>query len=112
VHIAHNVEVGEHSLLLAQVGIAGSTRVGRYVTLAGQVGVLDHVHIGDQTVVLAQSGIAKDVPPQSILTGSPAIAHQHWRRVQSCIPRLPDLFKRLRALEQRLALLEKGESKQ
>ncbi|RMF90737.1 MAG: UDP-3-O-(3-hydroxymyristoyl)glucosamine N-acyltransferase [Nitrospinota bacterium] len=111
VHIAHNVEVGAHSLLLAQVGIAGSVRVGEGVTLAGQVGVLDHVTIGDQAVIIAQSGVAKDVPPRAVLTGSPAIDHRHWRRVQSCIPRLPDLVARLRHLEQRIAALEKGEER-
>lgn len=111
VHIAHNVEIGEHSLLLAQVGISGSTRVGKQVTLAGQVGVLDHLQIGDQAIILAQSGIARDVPSGAILTGTPAIDHHHWRRVQSCIPKLPELIKKLRQLEQRIATLEKGEGK-
>ncbi len=111
VHIAHNVEIGEHSLLLAQVGISGSTRVGKQVTLAGQVGVLDHLQIGDQAIVLAQSGIARDVPPGAILTGTPAIDHHLWRLVQSCIPKLPELVKKLRQLEQRIATLEKGEGK-
>ena len=83
VHIAHNVEVGEDNLLLAQVGISGSCRLGTHVTLAGQVGVIDHVHIGDHATVIAQAGIAKDVEPHAIMAGSVAMPHPVWRRVQA-----------------------------
>jgi UDP-3-O-[3-hydroxymyristoyl] glucosamine N-acyltransferase len=106
VHIAHNVEVGEDNLLLAQVGISGSCRLGKQVTLAGQVGMIDHVTVGDHATVIAQSGIARDVEPRAILAGTVAMPHQLWRRVQVAIPRLPELLRTVTALEQRLAALE------
>jgi UDP-3-O-[3-hydroxymyristoyl] glucosamine N-acyltransferase len=106
VHIAHNVEVGEDNLLLAQVGISGSCHLGAHVTLAGQVGLRDHIHIGDQATIIAQSGIAQDVQPQTVMSGSPAIPHHLWRRVQAATPRLPELLRTVAALERRLAALE------
>jgi UDP-3-O-[3-hydroxymyristoyl] glucosamine N-acyltransferase len=106
VHIAHNVEVGEDNLLLAQVGISGSCRLGQHVTLAGQVGLSDHIEIGDGATVIAQSGIAKDVAPHTIMAGTVAMPHHVWRRVQVATPRLPDLLRTVAALEQRLAALE------
>jgi UDP-3-O-[3-hydroxymyristoyl] glucosamine N-acyltransferase len=106
VHIAHNVEVGEDNLLLAQVGISGSCRLGKQVTLAGQVGMIDHVTVGDHATVIAQSGIARDVEPRAILAGTVAMPHQLWRRVQAATPRLPELLRTVTALEQRLAALE------
>jgi UDP-3-O-[3-hydroxymyristoyl] glucosamine N-acyltransferase len=106
VHIAHNVEVGEDNLLLAQVGISGSCRLGKHVTLAGQVGLKDHLEIGDHASVVAQSGLAKDVEPHAIMAGTVALPHQLWRRVQAAIPRLPQVLRTIAALEQRLARLE------
>ncbi len=111
VHIAHNVEVGEDNLLLAQVGISGSCRLGTHVTLAGQVGLSDHVEIGDHATVIAQSGIAKDVEPRAILTGSPALPHNLWRRVQAATPRLPELLRTVAALERRIAALEASQAR-
>ena len=106
VHIAHNVEVGEDNLLLAQVGISGSCRLGTHVTLAGQVGVIDHVHLGDPATVIAQAGIAKDVEPRAVMAGSVAMPHPVWRRVQAATPRLPELLRTVAALERRIATLE------
>jgi UDP-3-O-[3-hydroxymyristoyl] glucosamine N-acyltransferase len=106
VHIAHNVEVGEDNLLLAQVGISGSCRLGHRVTLAGQVGVIDHVDIGDQATVIAQSGIAQDVEAGAVMAGTVAMPHAVWRRVQAVMPRLPGLWRTVAALERRLAALE------
>jgi UDP-3-O-[3-hydroxymyristoyl] glucosamine N-acyltransferase len=106
VHIAHNVEVGEDNLLLAQVGISGSCRLGKGVTLAGQVGLIDHVDIGDGATVIAQSGVAKDVAPRAVMAGTAAMPHQLWRRVQAATPRLPELLRTVAALERRLAVLE------
>lgn len=106
VHIAHNVEVGEDNLLLAQVGISGSCRLGHHVTLAGQVGLKDHLEVGDHASVVAQSGLAKDVEPHAVMAGSVAMPHQVWRRVQVALPKLPQLLRTIAALEQRVALLE------
>jgi UDP-3-O-[3-hydroxymyristoyl] glucosamine N-acyltransferase len=111
VHIAHNVEVGEDNLLLAQVGISGSCRLGTHVTLAGQVGLIDHVRIGDHATVIAQAGIAKDVEPRVIMSGTPAIPHNVWRRMQAAAPRLPELLRTVAALEQRLAALEANQTR-
>jgi UDP-3-O-[3-hydroxymyristoyl] glucosamine N-acyltransferase len=111
VHIAHNVEVGEDNLLLAQVGISGSCHLGTHVTLAGQVGVIDHVHIGDHATVIAQAGIAQDVEPQAIMAGSVAMPHPVWRRVQAATPRLPELLRTVAALERRIAALEANQTR-
>jgi UDP-3-O-[3-hydroxymyristoyl] glucosamine N-acyltransferase len=111
VHIAHNVEVGEDNLLLAQVGISGSCRLGTHVTLAGQVGLSDHVQIGDHATIIAQSGIAKDVEPRAVLTGTPALPHNLWRRVQAATPRLPELLRTVAALERRIATLEASQAR-
>jgi carbonic anhydrase/acetyltransferase-like protein (isoleucine patch superfamily) len=93
VQIAHNVDVGAHSLIVAQVGIAGSSKLGRGVVLAGQVGVADHVSIGDGVQVGAQSGIKDDAPAGSILFGSPAQPIQDTIRQTLLIRKLPELFK-------------------
>jgi UDP-3-O-[3-hydroxymyristoyl] glucosamine N-acyltransferase len=106
VHVAHNVTVGENTILVAQVGISGSTTIGRHVVLAGQVGVAGHIHIGDYVMVGAQSGIANDVPVGEILSGSVAMAHKTWLKVQRIMPRLPELKKQVTALEKRLRRLE------
>jgi UDP-3-O-[3-hydroxymyristoyl] glucosamine N-acyltransferase len=108
VHVAHNVTVGENTVLVAQVGISGSTTIGRHVVLAGQVGVAGHVHIGDNVMVGGQSGIASDVPSGEILSGSVAMPHKTWLRVQHVMPRLPELRKQVNALEKRLRRLEEG----
>jgi UDP-3-O-[3-hydroxymyristoyl] glucosamine N-acyltransferase len=105
VQVGHNVEVGEHSVLVAQVGIAGSSRLGRGVVLAGQVGVTDHVTIGDGAMATAQSGIAHDIEPGARLLGTPARPIVHAKRMVVAAARLPELLQRVRALEQRLERL-------
>jgi UDP-3-O-[3-hydroxymyristoyl] glucosamine N-acyltransferase len=107
VHIGHNVVVGEDTILVAQVGIAGSATVGHRVILAGQVGIAGRLHIGDGAMVGPQSGVGKDVPPGGTVSGAPAIDHRTWRRTTHVIPRLPELLKRLRALEKKVETLEK-----
>jgi len=106
VQIAHNVQVGEDSVIVAQVGISGSSRIGSRVTLAGQVGVTDHVQIGDNAVVGAQAGVSKDVPEGAIVLGAPAVPHLEFKRQLAATARLPQLGKTLRAMEARLRALE------
>lgn len=106
VQIGHNVRVGADTVIVAQVGISGSARIGSRVTLAGQVGVVDHVEIGDDVIVGAQSGVTKDIPPGSVVLGSPAIPHADFKRRVATVARLPEMRKVLRALEERLAALE------
>src|SRR5437879_5234975 len=106
VQIGHNVEIGEHSIIVAQVGISGSCRVGRGVVLAGQVGVADHLTIGDGAVVAAQSGLARDVAPGEKVFGTPARPLIEAKRIFVLEGDLPELARRLRSAERRLAQLE------
>ena len=106
VQVGHNVEIGEHSIIVALVGISGSCRIGRGVVLAGQVGVNDHVTIGDGAVVAAQSGIARDVAPGEKMLGSPARPLMESKRLFVLEGELPELVRRLRDAERRLADLE------
>ena len=108
VHVAHNVIVGDHTLLIAQVGIAGSVTIGKHVILAGQVGVAPHVVIGDHVMVGPQSGIAKSIPDNQVVTGTPGMPHKHFLKVQRIIQSLPDLRKRILHLEKKLKKPEMG----
>jgi UDP-3-O-[3-hydroxymyristoyl] glucosamine N-acyltransferase len=105
VQVGHNVEVGEHSLLVAQVGVSGSSRLGRGVVLGGQVGVADHVTLGDGVMAAAQSGIPSDVEAGSRVFGTPARPMVQAKRIAVAQGRLPELLQRVRALEQRLERL-------
>ncbi len=96
------MQIGEGCLLVAQVGIAGSSRLGRYVVLAGQVGVADHVSIGDGAIVAAQSGVAGNLQGGQRYFGSPAREHGKQLRTMVYLNRLPELFDRVEDLERRL----------
>lgn len=102
VHLAHNVTVGEHSLLVAQVGVAGSSKLGRHVALGGQVGLVGHIELGDGVQVGAQSGVNHSVPPGQTVSGSPARPHQEWLQIMGHLPKLPTIHRRLQELEQQL----------
>lgn len=102
VHIAHNVRVGAHSVIVAQVGIAGSSTIGQRVTLAGQVGIPGHVNIGDGAVLAAQAGVFGDVPANARYSGYPARPHNEALRAQAALFKLPSIVKRIRALERAL----------
>lgn len=106
VQIAHNVVIGENSIIVSQVGISGSTKVGTHVTLAGQVGLVGHIQVGDNVMIGAQSGVTKSVPDNAILSGSPAINHRLWKKSQVSLLKLPDALKTIRALEKRVQELE------
>ena len=107
VHIAHNVVVGEDTVLVAQVGISGSVTIGDHAILAGQAGVAQHVTIGSRVTVGARSGVVKSVPDDQIVSGYPEMPHRLWLKVSSIIPKLPDMNKKLRELEKRIERLEK-----
>jgi UDP-3-O-[3-hydroxymyristoyl] glucosamine N-acyltransferase len=106
IQIGHNCEVGEYSRFAAQVGLGGSTRVGKWCQFGGQTGCADHVTIGDRAKAAAQSGIPNDVAADTIVGGTPAIEVHTWRRMSAAAPRLPELLRRVRALEKRLDLSE------
>jgi UDP-3-O-[3-hydroxymyristoyl] glucosamine N-acyltransferase len=99
VQVGHASEVGDNSLLCAQVGLAGSSKIGKSVILTGQVGVAGHLEIGDGVVVTAQSGIGHDIEPGSIVSGSPSMDNKIWLRSTVLFRRLPELLKRIEALE-------------
>ncbi len=108
VQIAHNVVIGDHVVLVAQVGISGSTVVGPHAILAGQVGVAGHLSIGEKAVVGAQGGVTKDVAPGTYVWGTPAAPFDKYSKSLSHINRLPKLLERLSELEKKLAALEKA----
>lgn len=107
VHIGHNARVGKHVLMIAQVGVAGSATIGNGVVLAGQVGVGGHLTVGDGARIGAQGGVIGDVPPGETYSGYPARPHREAMRAQGALFKLPDLLRRLRALES--AVLGKGD---
>ena len=109
VQIGHNVQVGPDAVIVAQVGISGSSAIGARATLAGQVGVVDHVRIGEDAIVGAQAGVTKDVPAGAIVLGSPAGPHQDFKRQLAALARLPELRRAVQALEARLRAVEAGQ---
>ena len=108
VHIAHNVIVGEDSLIVAQVGIAGSTKIGHHAIIAGQAGISGHLTIGSHVTVGPMTGVGKSVSDGEVVSsGSPSMPHKTWLRVQRIIPALPEMKKKIAALEKQLADLKK-----
>jgi len=112
VQIAHNVVVGQHCILVAQVGISGSVRLGNYVTLAGQVGVAGHLEIADQIVVGAQTGINKTLSARDTYMGYPAVPAAEWREQVAQVHRLSKLIERVKRLEKALEKQDSGSAKE
>jgi UDP-3-O-[3-hydroxymyristoyl] glucosamine N-acyltransferase len=108
VHIAHNVQVGAHALLLGQVGIGGSTVIEDYAILASQSGVSDHVTVGARAVVLAQAGVTKDVPPGEQVIGFPAANRREALHEMAALRRIAGHLKSLDELVQLLPALRDG----
>ncbi len=106
VQVAHNDHIGEHSILVAQVGLAGSITLERRVTLGGQVGVADHVTIGEGALVAAKAGVANDIPPGETHLGIPSHPAVHAKRMFGALALLPKWMQKVRALEKRLRALE------
>jgi len=106
VQIAHNVVIGENSIIVAQVGISGSTRLGRGVIIGGQAGLVGHIEIGDRVMVAGQAGVHDDIPAGNVVSGSPHRPHREWLRIEACISRLPEMRQTVKALTKRIAVLE------
>jgi len=104
VQIGHNVTVGEHCLVVSQVGVAGSTRLGNYVILAGQVGLAGHIKIGNRVSVAAQSGVMHNIPDGEKWMGAPAQPDRQAKRQFIAMQQLPDLLRRVAELEKRAGL--------
>ncbi len=106
VHIGHNCQIGANNLIVAQTGISGSTIVGDNVTFGGQVGTVGHIHIGGNSVYAARSGITNDMPEGVFCAGFPVQPHQEWLRMQATLKRLPQMLKRIKELERKVAQQE------
>ena len=102
VQVAHNVEIGENTVIASQAGISGSTKIGKQVVLAGQVGVVGHIKVGDGAIVAAQSGISKSVPEGVTYFGSPAFEKGQYMKSIVLFRKLPDMMKRIQELEEKL----------
>lgn len=108
VQIGHNVEIGAHTVIAAQTGIAGSTKIGKHCRIGGQVGFVGHVNIADGTQIQAQSGIAGPIEePNKAWFGSPAIPYRDYIRSYAVFKKLPDLYRQLHRLEQEVQQLRK-----
>jgi len=101
IQIAHGVEIGEYTAIAAQTGISGSTRVGSWVMMGGQVGLVGHLEIGDQMQIGAQAGVTKSFNTKGLIAGYPARPHMELRRIDASLSKLPELLKRVRALEEK-----------
>jgi len=96
VQVGHGSNIGEDTLLCAQVGLAGSTEIGKSAILAGQVGVAGHCKVGDRVIITAQSGTHGDIPAGAMISGSPGFDHKQWLRSTTIFQKLPELAKELR----------------
>jgi UDP-3-O-[3-hydroxymyristoyl] glucosamine N-acyltransferase len=99
IQIAHNVEIGEHTVIAAQTGIAGSTKIGRNCMIGGQVGIVGHIVIGDRVRIQAQSGISRNIKDDEVLQGSPAMVYGDYNKSYVHFRNLPRLVQRLENLE-------------
>ena len=105
VHVAHNVVIGRHCLVMGQVGFAGSTRLGDYCVIASQSGIAGHLKLGQQATVGAKSGVMRDVPDKGTVLGTPAVPDKQAKRQFIAIQQLPELIRKVRDLEKQIAEL-------
>ena len=107
VQIAHNVVIGDNSVIVAQVGISGSTKLGRSVMVGGQTGMVGHINIGDNVMIAAGSGIHRDIKPGEIVGGAMQMPYKEWLQVEACRSKLPEMRATLRGLVKKVDDLEK-----
>ena len=106
VQVGHNCKIGEDNIIIAQVGIAGSTKLGDRVTMAGKSSVIGHLKLGDDSVIAAHSLVINSLTPNSFVSGVPARPHAEDMRIQAAAGRLPELLKEIKELQKRVADLE------
>ena len=99
IQIAHNVEIGEHTVIAAQTGIAGSTKIGKHCMIGGQVGIVGHIVIGDRVKIQAQSGISRNIKSDEVLQGSPALNYGDYNKSYVHFKNLPRIVNRIEDLE-------------
>ncbi len=107
VHVAHNVVIGEHCIIVAQVGISGSVNIGKGSILAGQAGVVGHITIGEGSIVYSQCAVTKSIPARSAVSGTPSRPHGEAKRIQAYTQKLPQYVKTIQELQKRIEKLEK-----
>ena len=106
VHLAHNVSLGRHNLIMGQCGFAGSVQLGDYCVIFSQSGIAGHLKLGPQATVGAKSGVMRDIPAQGVEVGIPAQPDKQMKRQLVAMKQLPELIKRMRAAEKELAELK------
>jgi UDP-3-O-[3-hydroxymyristoyl] glucosamine N-acyltransferase len=106
VHVAHNVVLGRHCLIMGQVGFAGSTRLGDYCVVASQSGIADHLTIGNQVTIGAKTGVMRDIPDGGKVLGTPAVPDKQAKRQIIALQQLPELIRRMRDLEKQVEQLK------
>ena len=109
IQVAHNVEIGQDTVIAAQAGISGSTKVGKNCVIAGQVGIVGHLTLGDRTTIGAQAGVGKSTTPGTVELGSPSFDHKKYLRTYAAFKRLPDLVERINELEKKVVNLSRSE---
>ncbi|MBI5748308.1 MAG: UDP-3-O-(3-hydroxymyristoyl)glucosamine N-acyltransferase [Nitrospinae bacterium] len=107
VQIAHNVTIGDNTVIAGQTGVSGSCNIGKNVIMGGQVGLADHLNIGDGVIVGGKAGVTGDIEA-GVYSGIPAIEHNQWKRIQAGLTKLPELIKKVRELEKRVEELIKA----
>jgi UDP-3-O-[3-hydroxymyristoyl] glucosamine N-acyltransferase len=105
VHVAHNVVMGRHCLVMGQVGFAGSTQLGDYVIVASQSGIAGHLKLGHQAMIGAKSGVMRDIPDSGKVLGIPAMPDKQAKRQIIAVQQLPELIRRMRELEKQVTEL-------
>jgi UDP-3-O-[3-hydroxymyristoyl] glucosamine N-acyltransferase len=106
VQVAHNCQIGEDCIIVAQAGLAGSVTLGRHVTLGGQVALVDHVVVGDDAMISGQSGVFNNVAAGTIVSGTPAMPHKERLKCAAVYPHLPEMRKTLNKLASRMSTVE------
>ncbi len=109
VQLGHNVIVGDRTFIVALTGVAGSTKIGNDSTIAAQVGIAGHLNIGSNVTIAAKSGVAQDIEDNAIVGGVPATNYKNFMKILSLMPKYPEVFKRLKRIEQELKLDEDKE---
>ena len=102
IQIAHNVEIGENTVIAAQTGIAGSTKIGKNCMIGGQVGIVGHINIGDNVRIQAQSGISKNINDNEVIQGTPAFGYSDFNKSYVYFKKLPELANTVHNLEQKI----------
>lgn len=111
IQIAHNVEVGENTVMAAQVGVSGSTKIGKQCMFGGQVGLGGHITVGDGANIGAQSGIISNIKPDAKVLGAPAIPVKDFFRSSVVFPKLPDMYRQLAQLQKEVDALKQNQEK-